>query len=185
MGYSPWGDKELDTTERLTLSFCFYFPLILKIKHLMPHLLFFALLQGSFLSQWYCCISFLPHHQVSLSKSFMHLLTTLYPASLSFPVLSAFMDMVCCLLPLDLSQAIRHFKPVYVDRQLIFIRFSFGLAPSFFLLWSCSILPSFSRAQTLSALPHLPSWVLCLVGFGSVQETLGEEFWRAHFAGAV
>ena len=36
MGYSPWGDKELDTTERLTLSFRFHFPLILKIKHLMP-----------------------------------------------------------------------------------------------------------------------------------------------------
>ena len=30
MDYSPWGHKELDTTERLSLFyFCFFFPLLL------------------------------------------------------------------------------------------------------------------------------------------------------------
>ena len=35
-GYSPWGCKELDSTERLTLSLFFQFSLFLKQFYLSP-----------------------------------------------------------------------------------------------------------------------------------------------------
>ena len=37
MGYSPWGRKELDTTERLTLALSLEGTQLREVKHLAQH----------------------------------------------------------------------------------------------------------------------------------------------------
>ena len=170
-------------TERLTLSFCFHFPLILKTKPLMPT---FAVLcfAPRFLSFPVILLYFFPAPPPSFPLKVLHASIdhplSLHPYLFLFSLLLwtwpvVFFHQSCPkLLQTCLCWQATNFHTIFFRTRPLICSFMKLLNPVLF-----------SRAQTLSILPHLPSWVLCLVGFGSIQETLGGEFWWAHFAGTV